>query len=116
MADRTLLCTLGVVGVLTAGIVGFVLWDEGRDSQRRTVEAEAVGFAATPVKWYDSLDEENKEGHTLTYAYVGPDNQVFTRKLVEIEWYDAGTRYKVCYNPRDGNDSKLYPADHRCGQ
>jgi hypothetical protein len=117
MADtRTFVGVLGLVGVITAGIVGFVLWDEDRDSKRRTVEAEAVGFAATPAKWYDSIEEENREGHTLTYAYVGPNNQVFSRKIEEVEWYDSGKRYKVCYNPRDGNDSKLYPSDHVCGQ
>jgi hypothetical protein len=115
MADKTLLGTLGLIGVITAGIVGFVLWDEDRDSKRRTVETEAVGLAATPVSWLDS-DDERREGHTLTYAYVGPNSQVFSRRIQEIEWYDSAKRYKVCYNPQDGNDSKLYPADHRCGQ
>lgn len=116
MADRTLLGMLGLIGAITAGIVGFVMWDADRTSKRQTIEAEAVGFTATPAKWHDSVEEEDREGHTLTYAYVGPANAVFTRRLDRVEWYDAGRRYKVCYNPRDGEDSKLYPADHVCGE
>lgn len=108
--------TVGLVALLTGGIIGGVMWNADRTSKRLTAEAEAIGFVATPVKWWDSVDEENKEGHTLTFAYVGPGNKVFTRKMDQVEWYDSTTRYKVCYNPQDGEDWHLYPFDHVCGE
>jgi hypothetical protein len=53
-----------------SGIVGFVLWDEARTSKRLSAEAEAVGFVATPDRWYDDSKERDVSGHTLTYAYT----------------------------------------------
>ena len=103
-----------VIGGITAAIVGFVLWDEARTSERLSAETAAVGFQAVATKWYDSADEETVEGHTLTYAYTAGE-KVYTRTLEEITWYDSTTTYKVCYNPADPDDSKLYRADHRCG-
>lgn len=47
---------------------------------------------------------------------MGPDNKVFTRKMEQIEWYDSTKRYKICYNPRDGEDWRLYSEDHACGE
>ena len=108
--------TLLGIAALTGGIVGFSLWDADRTSKRLTVEAEAIGFTATPTKWWDSGEEENVEGHTLTYAYVGPGNRVYTRQVEQVEWYRDVNRYKVCYNPEDGDDSKLYTVQHVCGQ
>lgn len=35
--------------------------------------------------------------------------------MEEVTWYDAARGYKVCYNPGDASDFKLYPADHVCG-
>jgi hypothetical protein len=103
---------LGVTGVLAGG----AMWSGSARSARQSVETEAVGLTATPSKWYDSGEEENVEGHVLTYAYVGPDNRVFTRKIVNVDWYDPAARYKVCFNPADGDDSALRPGDHRCGE
>ncbi len=105
---------VGVVAVLTALIIGFVLWDERRTSQRLTAEATAEGFAATPTEWYDSSKEENVKGHTLTFAYVS-DGKVYTRTLEQITWYEPTETYKVCYNPADPEDAKLYTAEHKCG-
>jgi len=108
--------TIALVLALTGAIVGAVMWNADRTSKRLTAEAEAIGLVAVPTKWWDSIDEENKEGHTLTFAYVGPGNKVFTRKMEEIEWYDSTRRYKVCYNPQNGEDWRLYTEDHRCGE
>ena len=108
------LWTIVAIAVLTGAIVGAVFWNESRTSKRLSQETEAVGLVATPTKWYDSGDEETVEGHTLTYAYV-VDGQVYTRTLQQITWYDAAVRYKVCHAPGDGDESRLYPAEHRCG-
>lgn len=107
--------TLAGVALLTGAIAGGAMLMADRTSKRLTVEAEAIGLVATPAKWYDSGDEENKKGHIVTFAYVGPENRVYTRKIERVEWYDSTTRYKVCYNPRDGDDWRLYPDDHICG-
>lgn len=104
---------IGIVGVLTAGIVTWVMRESAAASKRQTAEAQAVGFVATPARWWDG--EENQEGHTLTYAWVDGANAVHTESAEEITWYDAGKTYKVCYNPQDPTDRKLYPADHVCG-
>ena len=101
---------LGITGVIVAG----AMWSESRTSARLSAETEAVGLAATPAEWYDSGDEEQVEGHTVTYAYTVGD-EVYTRTLNEITWYDSTANYKVCYNPEDGDDSRLYPGDHACG-
>ena len=108
--------TIALVAVLTGGIVGTSMWFADRTSKRLTVEAEAIGFVATPARWYDSGEQEHVDGHTLTFAYVGPRNQVFSRTVDQVEWYDRTTRYKVCYNPQNGDDWKLYPSDHVCGE
>jgi len=113
-AARTWIWVMLAIGGITAAIVGFVLWDEARTSKRLSAEAEAVGFQATPTRWYDSVEEENVEGHTLTYAYAA-GGKVYPRTLERITWYDSTTTYKVCYNPADPDDSKLYPAGHACG-
>ena len=104
---------LGLVAVMTAGIVTFVLRDEAASSKRRTAEAPAVGFTATPVRWSDG--DRNQEGHTLTFAWVDAANAVHGKTLEEITWYRPEQTYKVCYNPQDTEDWKLYPSDHVCG-
>jgi hypothetical protein len=118
MASSTKLIagTVGLVAVLTGAIAGASMWHADRASKRQSVEAEAIGLVATPAKWYDSGDEENKEGHSITFAYVGPNNRVFTRSIERVEWYDSNTRYKVCHNPSDGDDWQLRPEDHVCGE
>jgi hypothetical protein len=110
---KQFLIVIGLIGVLTAGIVVFVLKDSAADSRRQTAEAQAVGFVATPVKWFDG--DDNQEGHTLTYAWVDSANSVHAESAEEITWYDSSTTYKVCYNPQDPADRKLYPSDHVCG-
>lgn len=107
------LIAMGLVAVLTAGIVGFVLKENAAASKRQTAEAAAVGFVATPATWYDG--EDNQEGHTLTYAWVDGGNGVHAETVKEITWYDPAEQYKVCYNPKDPADRKLYPAGHVCG-
>jgi hypothetical protein len=107
------LTVLALVGVITAGIVGLVLRNEAARSKRLTQETVAVGFVATPVKWWDG--EENQEGHTLTFAWVDAAGGVHPQTMAEISWYNPQTSYKVCYNPQDATDWKLYPADHVCG-
>ncbi|MBA2432258.1 MAG: hypothetical protein H0V56_09095 [Chthoniobacterales bacterium] len=57
MDRKTLGWTVGLVVVITAGIIRFVLWDESRTSQRLTQEAE--GFTALATQWYDSSAEQN---------------------------------------------------------
>lgn len=104
---------LGLVGVITAGIVLFVMRNEAARSKRLTQETAAVGFVATPVKWWDG--EENQEGHTLTFAWVDAAGGVHPQTMEQISWYRPETSYKVCFNPQDATDWKLYPADHVCG-
>lgn len=110
---RQYVIVMAVIGVIVAGIVGFVLRDSAAASKRQTAEAQAVGFVATPVKWFDG--EDDQEGHTLTYAWVDGANAVHPESAAEISWYDPSTRYKVCYNPQDPTDRKLYPTAHVCG-
>ncbi len=107
------LIVFGLVGVITAGIVAFVLKESAAASRRQTAEAAAVGLVATPVRWFDG--DDHQEGHTLTYAWVDGANAVHAETAKEITWYDASTGYKVCYNPQDPTDRKLYPAAHVCG-
>jgi YD repeat-containing protein len=113
MTKKTLLVSLLLVAVITGAIVAFVLWDEARTSRRLSEEAEAIGLTGTPTKWQSG--DRNESGHTVTFAYTAGD-QVITKTLNEITWFKPEARYKVCYNPADPNDAKLYLADHRCGQ
>ena len=106
--------TIVAVLALTAAVVGGIFWSESRTSRRLSSDTEAVGLVATPTEWYDSGEEENVQGHTLTYAYSVGD-QIFTRTLEQIDWYEQGTSYHVCYNPDDAEDSRLYTTDHACG-
>jgi alkylated DNA repair dioxygenase AlkB len=110
---KSLLIVLGLVAAITGGIVFFVIRDSNAASRRQTAEAEAIGFVATPTSWWNG--DENEEGHTLTFAFVDGQNNVHSKKLQEISWYDSTRKYKVCYNPTDPKDHKLYPADHECG-
>lgn len=110
---KSFLLVIGLVAAITGGIVFFVLRDNQADSRRQSAEAEAVGFVATPTRWWDG--EENVDGHTLTFAFVDAQNNVHDRRMDEITWYDPQKKYKVCYNPVDPKDHKLYSADHRCG-
>jgi hypothetical protein len=110
---RQYLIVIGIVGVITAGIVFFVMKDSAADSKRQTAEAPAIGFVATPTRWHDG--EENQEGHTLTFSFVDANNGVHAHTMEEITWYDPAKSYKVCYNPQDPNDWKLYSSDHACG-
>ena len=112
---KNLLLTLAIVGAITGAIVVYVLRDEAATSKRLSAEAEAIGFVATPAKWYDSLDEENVEGHTLTFSFVDGANGVHAKTMEEVTWYDAERGYKVCYDPANSADFKLYRADHVCG-
>lgn len=45
--------TIALVLVLTGGIVAAVMWHSDRTSKRLTAEAEAIGFVATPAKWWE---------------------------------------------------------------
>ncbi len=110
---KQFLIVLGLVAVLTGGIVAFVMKDEAARSKRLTQETTAVGFVATPVKWWDG--EENQEGHTLTFAWVDAAGGVHPQTMEQVSWYDTRKTYKVCFNPQDATDWKLYPSDHVCG-
>lgn len=107
------LVVIGLVLAIAGGIVAFVMKDEAARSKRLTQETPAVGFVATPVKWWDG--EENQEGHSLTFAWVDASGGVHPQTMEEISWYNPSSTYKVCYNPQDAADWKLYPSDHVCG-
>ena len=115
MSTKGWIWTFVVFIVITAGIIGFVLWDESRTSQRLSAETEAVGLEAVPTEWYDNSKERNVSGHTVTFAYAVGE-KVYPRTLEQITWFDPAAQYKVCYNPGDPEDSKLYPASHACGK
>lgn len=107
------LIVLGIVGAITAGIVFFVLKGSAADSKRQSAEAPAIGFVATPTRWNDGDDDQ--DGHTLTFSFVDATNGVHAQTMEQVSWYDPATTYKVCYNPQDAKDWKLYPAEHVCG-
>jgi hypothetical protein len=115
MSRKTVIWTVIVFVAITAGIVGFVLWDESRTSQRLAQETKAVGLTGTPTEWYDTAKERNVTGHTVTFAYTAGE-KVYTRTMAEITWFDPAAQYKVCYNPEIPDDAKLYPASHVCGR
>jgi hypothetical protein len=108
---------LPAAGVLTlvAGGVGLALWESKQASARQTAEAQAIGFVAAPVKWWDGTEQEDVHGHTLTFSWLDGQNQPHTQTMKEITWYDPARSYKVCYNPQDPSDWKLYSSDHVCG-
>lgn len=110
---KQFLIVLGIVGAITAGIVFFVMKDSAADSKRQTEEAPVIGFVATPVRWNDG--DRDQEGHTLTFSFVDNSNGVHAQTMEEITWYDPAKTYKVCYNPADPKDWKLYSFDHVCG-
>ncbi len=111
---RTWALTGAVVVGLAVPLVGGVMWMESRDSKRRSAEATLDYFRAEAVKWYDHVDEENEEGHRLTFSYsVG--GRRYTETYEEITWYDPGKEYKVCHDPADPTDHKLEPAEKVCG-
>jgi hypothetical protein len=107
------LIVIGIVGAITAGIVIFVMKDAAGDSKRQSAQAPAIGFVATPARWHDGDDYQ--DGHTLTFSFVDAANGVHAHTMEEITWYDPAKTYKVCYNPQDPKDWKLYSADHACG-
>lgn len=107
------LIVIGIVGAITAGIVFFVMNDAAADSKRQSAEAPVIGFVATRARWHDGDDYQ--DGHTLTFSFVDAANGVHAHTMEEITWYDPAKTYKVCYNPQDPSDRKLYPADHVCG-
>ena len=115
MSKKAWIWSIVVVIALTLAIIGFVLWDESRTSLRLAAEAEAVGLEAIPTEWHDNSKERNVSGHTVTFAYAVGE-KVYPRTLEQITWYDPATKYKVCYNAADPEDSKLYPASHTCGR
>lgn len=110
---RQYLIVLGIVAAITAAIVVFVMKDSAGDSKRQTAEAPVIGFVATPARWTDGEDSE--EGHTLTFSFVDAANGVHAHTMEQITWYDPAKSYKVCYNPQDPKDWKLYAQDHACG-
>lgn len=112
---KTLAATLGIVAAVTGAIVAVAMWSSARTSERLSAEAPAIGFVATPARWYDSSDEENVEGHTLTFSFVDAANGVHAETMEEVTWYDETRQYKVCYNPEDPADFRLYRAEHVCG-
>jgi hypothetical protein len=108
------LTVLGILGVITAAIVVFVMRDSAATSKRQTAEAQPVGLVAMPTKWWDG--DDHVEGHNVTFAWVDGANAVHTERMDEITWFDPARSYKVCYNPQQpAEDWKLYPADHACG-
>ncbi|HEU0298465.1 MAG TPA: hypothetical protein VFR37_03405 [Longimicrobium sp.] len=107
------LIVIAIVGAIMAGILLFVMKDSAADSERQETEAPVIGFVATPARWSDG--EENQEGHTLTFSFVDAANGVHAHTMNEITWYDPAKTYKVCYNPQDPNDWKLYSSEHVCG-
>lgn len=113
--NRNFVVAIGAVAVITAAIIGFVLWDEARRSERLTDEAPAIGFVATPVAWDEGGDDGRQTGHTLTFAWVDAADRVHPQTMERITWYDEDKTYKVCYNPADASDWKLYPSEHVCG-
>lgn len=115
MTNRQRYGTAVAVLVITAGIVGGVLWMDARASKRQTAEAQVIGFAATPVTWWDGSEEEDVEGHTLTFSWLDGASQPHTETMDRITWYDAAKSYKVCYNPAEATDWKLYSSTHVCG-
>ena len=114
-AMKSYLVAIAAVGVITAAIVGGVLWNESKTSKRLSAEARAVGLTALAEEWYDSIEEENVSGHTVTFSYVDAANGVHTEKLERITWFDPSKQYKVCYDPAQPADWKLYEASHVCG-
>lgn len=110
---RQYLIVLGIVGAITGAIVMFVMKESAAASARQTAEAPAIGFVATPTRWWDG--DENQEGHTLTFSFVDAGNGVHAQTMEEVTWYDPAKTYKVCYNPADPKDWKLYTAEHACG-
>ncbi len=113
MEKKTWIWTILIVGGVTAAIIAFVLWDEARVSKRLSQETEALGFAALPVHWEE--DDKRVEGHTLTYAYMA-GSQTFTQTLEKVTWYHPEWTYKVCVNPADPKDARLYRSTHVCGK
>ena len=112
---RPWLGVIGVVAVIAAAIVGFVLWEEGRASRRLSAEAPTIGFVATPTQWRDSGAERDVQGHTLTFSYLDAASNAYTRTMEQVTWYDPAKQYKVCYDPGNPDDWKLYESTHECG-
>ena len=115
MSKKAWIWTVIIFIAITGAIIGFVLWDESRTSQRLSAETEAVGLEVIAIEWHDNSKERNVAGHTVTFAYAVGE-KVYPRTLEQITWYDPAAQYKVCYNPADPEDSKLYPATHTCGK
>lgn len=110
---KSFLIAIGLVGGITALIVYFTLRASDAESKRQTAEAEAIGLTALPVEFWDGEDQE--EGHTVTFTWVDAKNGVHQQELKEITWWRDGETWKVCYNPADPSDFRLYAADHVCG-
>ncbi len=108
--------SLALVAAVTGLILFFVFRHEGAVSRRLSAEAEPIGLVATPATWYDSGEEGDVQGHTLTFSFVDGDNGVHAETMEQITWYDAARGYKVCYNPADAEDFRLYASDHSCGR
>ena len=103
---------LGLIAMLGLAIIihAFRGDPEGR---QRTAEAQVVGFVATPSKWQGAGGD--REGHTLTYAWVDGADSVHAERLERISGYRPATTYKVCYDAENPSDRRLYPTAFVCG-
>jgi hypothetical protein len=116
------LIVLGIVGVLTTGTIVTVMKDRATALARQSAESPTIGLVATPVRWSACTRwrliicraREEKGGHTLTFSFVDGANVVHTHTVERVTWYDPANTYKVCYDPRDPNDWKLYTSEHAC--
>ena len=64
------------------------------------------------MTWWDGSEEEDVEGHTLTFSWLDGASQPHTETMDRVTWHDAAKSYKVCYNPADATDWKLYASTH----
>lgn len=106
---------LGPIAVIAAAIIGFVLWEDAAARKRLSAETEPVGLVATPVEWEEGGEDGRQEGHDLTFAWVDAGNGVHTETMERVTWYDAATRYKVCYDPANPSDWRMFETSVRCG-
>lgn len=103
---------LGLIAVLGVAIAFYAFQDDA-EGRQRTAAAQVVGFVATPTKWQGAGGD--RDGHTLTYAWVDGADSVHAERLERIGWYDPATTYKVCYDPENPSDRRLFPTAYVCG-
>jgi hypothetical protein len=118
-----IVCTVAFAILVIAAVGSFLAYrsDEYKN-KRMTAETEAEITERVPI--YRTDNDEGRPGGIravrISYKYAigdgSPQERVVVVGRIEGDSYKVGEPAKVCYNPSDISEAKLFPANHKCGK